>query len=309
MAIVFPLEHLQAKERFDYWQDVVCSTFAHTTNHRLTDEPFDGSLDVRLKGDISYSRIRSLPIKYERGRIDDGNDPLFVTLTLCPDAYLSQSGRTSRQRPRDIVLFDSAQPYTCTLPQGDDQIVLAIPRQRLLSHMPHCEQFLSRTLDNQSPLGNLARSMLLEMWSAQAQPGVVGERLNGALLDVLASAFEAAYGSTLSKTTRRRDDRLERAKRYIFDNLHDTNLSVASISGAIHVSDRTLNRLFATQGTTVIRWLWQQRLAACHEAMLKGSFRHVSEVALRFGFTNLSHFSRAFKHTYGIPPQQLLRQN
>ncbi|EGH74932.1 helix-turn-helix, AraC type, partial [Pseudomonas syringae pv. aceris str. M302273] len=24
------------------------------------------------------------------------------------------------------------------------------------------------------------------------------------------------------------------------------------------------------------------------------------------GFTNLSHFSRAFKNAYGIPPQQLL---
>ncbi len=89
------------------------------------------------------------------------------------------------------MLFDSARPYTCTFPAGDNQVVLAVPRTLLQTHLPHNERFLSRTLKSQSPLGSLAKSMLLEVWNAQTVHDAVVERLNGAFLGVLSSAFEA----------------------------------------------------------------------------------------------------------------------
>ena len=104
-----------------------------------------------------------------------------------------------------------------------------------------------------------------------------------------------------------RDRQVEKVKQFLLRNLDRTDLTVESISAAVHVSPRTLNRLFAAEGATVIRWLWQQRLAASHAELIKGQVKQVSQVALRFGFTNLSHFSRAFKQAYGLPPQQLLR--
>lgn len=307
MAIVYPTSALQAKERFDYWQDVVCSTYAPTANRKLSDDQFDGSLDVTLKGGVSFSRIKSQPIQYERAQRDDGNDHFFVALSLCPEAYVSQCGRVSQQRPGDIVLFDSARPYTCTFPAGDDQIVLAVPRTLLEIHIPHNERYLSRTLESKSPLGSLAKSMLMEVWNAQAVPDVIGERLNGAFLDVLSSAFEAAYGSTTIEPISHRDKQVEKVKQFLLSNLDQTDLTVESISAAIHVSPRTLNRLFAAEKTTIIRWLWQQRLSASQDALIRGQVSQVSEVALSFGFTNLSHFSRAFKLAYGISPQKLLR--
>eukprot|EP01032_Pedospumella_encystans_P034527 gene34527-39031_t len=67
-------------------------------------------------------------------------------------------------------------------------------------------------------------------------------------------------------------------------------------------------RLFATEGTTPGRWLWQQRLEASYRALAEGRVRQVSQAALEFGFTDLSHFSRAFKARFGRSPKDVQRQ-
>lgn len=309
MATLYPSQELQAKERFDYWQDVVCSTYGPIASRRLSDSPFDGSLNVKTMGNVTFTQIRSLPVEYERSHRDDDSDHFLVSLSLCPEAYVTQSGRESIQLAGDIVIYDSARPYLCGYPKGDDQIVLTVPRTLLLQHIPNAEQLLSRTLESQSPLGSLARTLLTEAWSVQALSDSVGERLNGAFLDVLSAAFESAFETFDVTHKPHQEQQLQRAKEFLLANLQKQNLTIETIAQATYVSPRTLNRLFAKEGTTAIRWLWLQRLAACRNALLKRQFHQVSDAALSFGFSNLSHFSHAFKNAYGVSPQQLLNKN
>lgn len=307
MNTLFPIPNLAAKERYEYWQDVVCTTYGPTTNKCLSDQRFDGALDVRTIGGVTYSRIQSIPIEYNRPQPGDHCDQFFLTLTLCEETFVSQAGRDSRQALGDMVLYDGAQPYRNVFPKGDNQIVVVIPRPLLLSHMPKANDFVSRTLSMQSPLGRLANSMVMEMWNAPVLPAAAGQRLNSSLLDVMATAFETAFAHSEPAVKPHQAIQLQRIKQYLLDNLHDPQLTIDAIALATFVSPRTLNRLFASEGTTAIRWLWTQRLGACHQALLAGRFSQVTEAALSFGFTNLSHFSHAFKRAYGVTPQQLLR--
>jgi AraC-like DNA-binding protein len=59
------------------------------------------------------------------------------------------------------------------------------------------------------------------------------------------------------------------------------------IANANNMSARTLNRLFASEGTTPIRWLWQQRLAASFKALAQGQISQTIDAALTYGFSEL----------------------
>jgi len=306
MNTLYPAEPLNAKERYEYWQDVVCTTYGPTANKPLTDKAFEGCLNVKNVGAVTFSRIQSIPIEYNRERAGENCDQFFLSVTLCEETFVSQSGRDSKQTFGDIVLYDGSQPYSCAFPKGDDQIVLVIPRPLLLAHMPKANEFVSRTLSIASPLGRLANAMLMEAWNAPTLEALTGEKLNGALLDVMSTAFETAFREPDSSVRRHQVVQLQRIKEYLLDNLHDSGLTINSVAQATYVAPRTVNRLFASEGTTAIRWLWTQRLVACHDALLAGRFTQVTEAAFSFGFTNLSHFSFAFKRAYGVTPQQLL---
>lgn len=301
MNILYPPRFLPAPESFDYWNEVVNSTYGHTINRALCDTPFDGRLRATRLGTLLLTHITSKPIEYQRKH--DGEDDQFsLCLTLSTEAELEQQGRASTQGRGDMVLFSNAEPYLCRFPKGDDQLVLSIPRERLIQHLPTPEAFTSRTLGGQSTLGKLAANMMVEVLEAGYQPPHAAERLSGALLEVLATAFEREFELADSGHSSRHAAQLLKAKQFLLAHLHDSSLDMATIAQAIHVSPRALSRLFALEGSTAIRWLWQQRLHACRTALLKSTERSVSEVALSHGFTNMAHFSRAFKTAFGVSP-------
>ncbi|MFI6931280.1 helix-turn-helix transcriptional regulator [Streptomyces sp. NPDC050287] len=67
---------------------------------------------------------------------------------------------------------------------------------------------------------------------------------------------------------------------------------------------RYLHELFREADTTPRAWLYAQRLD-CARAMLSGAgydAQSISSIALRAGFKDASHFSRAFKSRYGTSP-------
>lgn len=83
------------------------------------------------------------------------------------------------------------------------------------------------------------------------------------------------------------------------------DLSMEEIANYTGRSLSTFKRDFKrASDLTPQKWLLKRRLEAAHELLRKGGCK-VSDVCLDVGFKNLSHFSKAYKQTYGTAPTKI----
>ena len=93
--------------------------------------------------------------------------------------------------------------------------------------------------------------------------------MGASALDILATTLEVEFaGATEANGSCER--RLDQVKRYVLANLDDADMTIDTIAAAQNLAPRTLHRLFSVEGTTPIRWLWQQRLSASYKALAEG---------------------------------------
>ena len=62
-----------------------------------------------------------------------------------------------------------------------------------------------------------------------------------------------------------------------------------------------LNSLFGEEGTSLMRYVWRRRLEHCarYPADPRRAGERIGEIAFRWGFSDASHFSRAFRQLFG----------
>jgi AraC-like DNA-binding protein len=131
-------------------------------------------------------------------------------------------------------------------------------------------------------------------------------RLASISLDLVSAAIAEFQNTSGACDTTSRVARRIQIKDYIESHLGDCELSLTSISSALHVSARYLNDLFEQENTSVARHIWSRRLERGH-AILQDpaqARRGIGSVAFGLGFNSVSHFGRAFKGRYGVSPSE-----
>ena len=146
---------------------------------------------------------------------------------------------------------------------------VTVPRPLLTARLPQARHYVSRRIAGNSRLGALAGTLVRELYRLDdATEDAVACRLGASALDILATTLETELGAVEPCAEHQR--RFAAVKRYILANLHDPELDLAKIVKTQAMAPRTLYRLFAGEGTTPMRWLWQQRLAASFKALAEG---------------------------------------
>jgi AraC-like DNA-binding protein len=103
-----------------------------------------------------------------------------------------------------------------------------------------------------------------------------------------------------------------RVKEFIEHHLADPSLNTDAISRGVGLSPRYINKLFDEEGSSssLLRYVWARRLEHCRRDLsdVAQIGHRVSDIALRWGFNDFSHFSRAFKARFNMSPRQFRDQ-
>ena len=305
---VFSTEAIAPRERFAFWRDAVCDVFVRLECERIDDSPFAGTITTRPFGAVQLSEVAARPQHVVRSRRQIARareDDLLVSVQLEGRGIVAQDGRTAPLAVGDFALYDSARPYTLHFDGAFRQLVLQFPRARLAERLGRAEPFTGIAVAGGDPVGALAAHFFAALGRDGARiPAGAAERLSGTALDLLATALAGARG-TVSNAESRRSAALAHAKMLALSRLGDAALEPAAIAGALGITARSLHRLFESECTSFMRWLLEQRLAACARDLADPARlgRSVSDIALGHGFADLSHFSRAFRRRYGTAPR------
>ncbi|MGD0144454.1 MAG: AraC family transcriptional regulator [Rhizomicrobium sp.] len=160
--------------------------------------------------------------------------------------------------------------------------------------LPFVEGGVSRDIRLQRPISALLENYRRPLDELEQQD----------VLFELANALQAVSGTVAPINSVNRKAAM-RARDYL-ETCIEQNVSLADLERETHRDRWQLSRDFrAMFGTSPYRYQIARRLDKARRMMLRG--RAIAEVALRCGFSDQSHFGRAFKKTFGLTPNAWLR--
>ena len=92
-------------------------------------------------------------------------------------------------------------------------------------------------------------------------------------------------------------------------SLGDPGLTPSVVADRLGISTRYLHRLFVDRGPSFARWLQMRRLERARRALADPRRRHwtIADISREYGFSDPSHFSRAYRCRYGSSPREARR--
>jgi AraC-like DNA-binding protein len=308
MPKIWSTADIHPRDRVAWWVDGLSGAIAHVDCEPRRDQPFFAQIRLGAVGEIrgaTYSSTAQTFMRSPRRIAHQPVDMFTLGLLLAGGGCGSQDGRDTVLLPGEFVLYDVTRPSRLSFDSSFVRTTLVFPRSSLLNRLGAAEHFVGRRISRRSGVGGMLWPILSELPSrSDTIPEAARERVAENLLDLIATALLADIGQTPPSSGMT----LVHVKVWIEAHLGDP-LSAERIAGACRLSARHLNRLFDREGMSLMRYVWERRLARCHRDVTDPAMRGrpVGEIAFAAGFNDLSHFSRAYRGRYGCAPRDARR--
>jgi len=219
--------------------------------------------------------------------------------------------------PNHVLFFNAAQPYRYSHPVagGDDCTILAVETTRAVElvarHSPR-DPTPERPFRRSHGLSSRrAAELHWELLRLVDRPVL---RLS--LEDVLAELADEAVGSACRPTVQpvhlparsaqagRRHRELAEAAKLILNERMDAPPTLGDLAALLGCSPFHLSRTFhGTVGVSLRHYARRLRARLAAEQLAAGA-RDLTSLALDLGYFDHSHFTKSFRHEWGVPPSR-----
>jgi AraC-like DNA-binding protein len=297
------------QSKVSYWNDLVGEFFSPMETHAVRPDEFEAEVRYAELGRMGLANVTSRPAQVHRlaKHISRSREQHYFLHTQIEGKLLvAQDGKEALLSQGDLVLTDSAQPYSLSYAEPCSTLVLVIPPGEIKRRLPSVDDMLGVKLSGRQGLSATTSVMLRSVWE-HAQDGLpsdIGDRIGASLLDVFATSWIDTAGVKVAESATSLSRRI-RIKRYIETNLRDPELTARSVAAAFGISPRYLHIIFSNENETVSNYILRRRLEECGKQLADKLWRRrtITEVAFGWGFNNATHFARVFKDHYGLAPR------
>ena len=309
MPLRYNTSGLSGRDQFSFWQESVCEVFVRLGCETDVKGKFEGGIKVERLPRISVSSVFSDKLTVHRRKKDiarSGDDCFLLNLQLKNTCVVSQHDRMAELHPGDLALYSSTDPYTLIFPDSYQQLVFQFPKSELIARLPNCELLMARKVSNENEIGRLVSGGLYDFSRIIGTSGEIMQHyLQDTMLDLIATGL-ASLKKTTFELSQPEQYILLRAKSFILSNLGNPDLNREVVADAIAVSVRKLSDIFAKEGSTIAAYIRVKRLDRIARDLSNSLFcrQTISEIAFRWGFNNIQHFSKVFQKQYGISPRE-----
>jgi AraC family transcriptional regulator, positive regulator of tynA and feaB len=303
-------DHLPERDKFSYWNEVICRTVVDLDCRPIDQPHFEASIggfdapglgvyDIHTRAHLVYRE------KPEISRLD--NDALIINYVTAGTLHSEQDGRSVELRPGDGAISDAARPYFLRFDQPLGCVSVKVYKSDLKHRVAGIERVTAQSLARGSSLNPLVfgyMRMLIE--HAPNMTGAAALHAAEVFKELISASLNEMLERTPAPLSEYRAAALLRVKAFVDKHLGDSSLDVERIAREVGLSSRYINKLFEADRSSLGRYVWQRRIERCAIRLRDLAWAHVSisVIALEHGFNDLSHFSRVFRKRYGQSPRE-----
>jgi len=315
-------------EAFDYYHEGICSAFMPLRPEldRPLRHEFQATHYAYGIGPSTLNLVSAQSHLVKRGRAEiaaSTEDCYYLNFQLAGDCRITQNGHDIVLVPGDVGLFDSSQSFGLHHDNFPQLKVasLMLPKHSISTEDGDEPARTPELLSRHPVYGRLiaeAMQSLVETTTTGAPADVMAlQSLVMSLLKLTARPFAGHTNSLLSTFTgspaanARGQAQLLRIKRIIRARCTTPGYSVTACATEAGLSPRYIHRLFEADEDSFGTFLMNERLNAARRMLRHPSSGHLpmATIAAESGFSDPSHFTRAFRTRYGMTPGEWRRRS